>query len=161
MIRPSLDRIALRLLPTQEEKTSGGVVIPAMPQDIQMRNAPHKFGEVVAVGPLVRSDIRPGDVVAIAMDYRQDPRKYAPPLIRSMGEWLLLVHEETVCGVESPPDAVDGRCPRCGWDLSANWADDWRAHPTATCNARFDAQEREREDKAIAAIQEYRKAGVA
>ena len=163
MIRPTLDRIAIRQFTRKDEKTAGGIVVPALAPDLKLVTAPYLWGEVVAVGPLVKSDIRPGDIVAISPDYRQDPRKYGPPSIRSMGEFLIVVHEETVCGVESAPDPVDNACPRCGAhvDVSAHDPRDIayalrQYHPPAVCNERYAAQEAEREAKASASLAEMR-----
>jgi len=90
--RPLQDRVLVRRL-EQEEKTSGGIIIPDTAKEKPME------GEVVAVGPGVRSedgklhplDVKPGDRVLFG--------KWSGSEVKLDGEELVIMKESDILGV--------------------------------------------------------------
>lgn len=90
--RPLHDRIVLRRL-EEEEKTTGGIIIPDTAAE-----KPQK-GEVLAVGPgaradggeLIQLDVKPGDKVLFG--------KWSGTEVKIDGEELLVMKESDVMGV--------------------------------------------------------------
>src|SRR6266404_6260202 len=90
--RPLQDRVLIRRI-AQEEKTTGGIIIPDTAQEKPME------GEVVAVGPGARSedgkihplDIKAGDRVLFG--------KWSGTEIKLDGEELMIMKESDVMGI--------------------------------------------------------------
>ncbi|MEA2782807.1 MAG: chaperonin GroES [Rhodospirillaceae bacterium] len=90
--RPLHDRVLIRRI-AQEEKTTGGIIIPDTAQEKPME------GEVVAVGPGARSedgkihplDIKAGDRVLFG--------KWSGTEIKLDGEELMIMKESDVMGI--------------------------------------------------------------
>ena len=90
--RPLQDRVLVRRL-EQEEKTSGGIIIPDTAKEKPME------GEVVAVGPGVRSedgklhplDVKPGDRVLFG--------KWSGSEVKLDGEELVIMKESDILGI--------------------------------------------------------------
>jgi chaperonin GroES len=90
--RPLHDRVVLRRL-EQEEKTSGGIIIPDTAKEKPQQ------GEVVAVGPGARNE--DGDIVP--MDVKAGDRvlfgKWSGTEVKIEGEDLLIMKESDILGV--------------------------------------------------------------
>jgi len=92
-IRPLYDRIVVKRLDTQEEKTAGGLVIPD-----SAKEKPQE-GQVVAVGKgkrledgkLVPLDVQVGDRILFG--------KYSGSEIKIDGQELMIMREDEVLGV--------------------------------------------------------------
>jgi chaperonin GroES len=90
--RPLQDRVLLRRV-DQEEKTTGGIIIPDTAKEKPME------GEVVAVGPGARDetgklqplDVKPGDRILFG--------KWSGTEVKLDGEELLIMKESDVMGV--------------------------------------------------------------
>jgi chaperonin GroES len=90
--RPLQDRVLLRRL-DQEEKTSGGIIIPDTAKEKPMQ------GEVISVGPGARDengklqplDVKPGDRVLFG--------KWSGTEVKIDGEELLIMKESDIMGV--------------------------------------------------------------
>ncbi len=90
--RPLQDRVLIRRL-EQEEKTSGGIIIPDTAQEKPMQ------GEVVAIGSGYRSDdgkitpldIKKGDIVVFG--------KWSGTEVKIESEDLLIMKENDIMGV--------------------------------------------------------------
>ena len=90
--RPLQDRVVLRRV-DQEEKTSGGIIIPDTAKEKPME------GEVVAVGPGARDetgklqplDVKPGDRVLFG--------KWSGTEVKIDGEELLIMKESDIMGI--------------------------------------------------------------
>jgi chaperonin GroES len=90
--RPLQDRVLLRRV-DQEEKTTGGIIIPDTAKEKPME------GEVVAVGPGARDetgklqplDVKPGDRVLFG--------KWSGTEVKIDGEELLIMKESDVMGI--------------------------------------------------------------
>lgn len=90
--KPLQDRVVVRRV-AQEEKTRGGIIIPDTAQEKPME------GEVIAVGPGLRSDdgtltppeLKKGDRVLFG--------QYAGTEVRLDGEEVLVMRETDVLGV--------------------------------------------------------------
>ena len=90
--RPLHDRVVVRRL-EQEEKTSGGIIIP----DTAKEKPPQ--GEIIAVGPGARDeggkvnplDVKPGDKVLFG--------KWSGTEVRIDGEDLLIMKESDIMGI--------------------------------------------------------------
>ena len=90
--RPLHDRIAVRRVP-QEERTTGGILIPDTAKETPMQ------GKVVAVGPGERGengkrhplDVEPGDRVLFG--------KWSGTEVRIDGEELLILKESDLMGI--------------------------------------------------------------
>ena len=90
--RPLHDRVLIRRV-AQEEKTSGGIIIPDTAQEKPME------GEVVAVGPGTRSDdgeIRP---LSVKAGDRVLFGKWSGSEIKLNGEELMIMKESDLMGV--------------------------------------------------------------
>mgnify|MGYP003571964223 CR=1 FL=1 len=91
-IRPLQDRVMVRRL-EEEEKTSGGIIIPDTAKE-----KPQK-GEIIAAGPGKRNeegkiqplDVKAGDKVLFS--------KYAGTEVKVEGEELLIMREDDIMGV--------------------------------------------------------------
>jgi chaperonin GroES len=91
-IRPLQDRVMVRRL-EEEEKTSGGIIIPDTAKE-----KPQK-GEIIAAGPGKRNeegkihplDVKTGDKVLFS--------KYAGTEIKVENEELLIMREDDIMGV--------------------------------------------------------------
>mgnify|MGYP003702385307 FL=1 len=91
-IRPLQDRVMVRRL-EEEEKTSGGIIIPDTAKE-----KPQK-GEIIAAGPGKRNeegkiqplDVKAGDKVLFS--------KYAGTEIKVESEELLIMREDDIMGV--------------------------------------------------------------
>jgi len=91
-IRPLQDRVMVRRL-EEEQKTSGGIIIPDTAKE-----KPQK-GEIVSAGPGKKSedgklqplDVKAGDKVLFS--------KYAGTEIKVEGEELLIMREDDIMGV--------------------------------------------------------------
>jgi chaperonin GroES len=91
-IRPLHDRVIVRRI-EQEEKTSGGIIIPDSAKEKPIE------GEVVAVGPgarddagkLIPLDVKPGDVVLFG--------KWSGTDIKLSTEELLVMKESDIIGI--------------------------------------------------------------
>ena len=89
--RPLQDRVVLRRV-DQEEKTSGGIIIPDTAKEKPME------GEVVAVGPGARDetgklqplDVKPGDRILFG--------KWSGTEVKLDGEELLIMKESDIMG---------------------------------------------------------------
>jgi len=92
-IRPLYDRIVVKRLDTQEEKTAGGLVIPD-----SAKEKPQE-GQVVAVGKgkrledgkLVPLDVQVGDRILFG--------KYSGSEIKIDGQEVMIMREDEVLGV--------------------------------------------------------------
>jgi chaperonin GroES len=91
-IRPLSDRIIVRRVDEQEQRSAGGIIIP----DTAKEKA--QEGKVVAVGPgkrddgkVLKVDVKVGDRVLFG--------KYAGSEIKLDGEEHLILREEDVLGV--------------------------------------------------------------
>ncbi len=92
-IRPLYDRVVVKRLEEEEEKTSGGIYIPDTAKEKPQR------GEVVAVGQgkrlddgkLVPLDVKVGDKVLFG--------KYAGNEVKIDGEECLIMREDEILGV--------------------------------------------------------------
>ena len=92
-IRPLYDRIVVKRLDTQEDKTAGGLIIPD-----SAKEKPQE-GEVVAVGKgkrledgkLVTLDVQVGDRILFG--------KYSGSEIKIDGQELMIMREDEVLGV--------------------------------------------------------------
>ncbi len=92
-IRPLYDRVVVKRLEEEEEKTSGGIYIPDTAKE-----KPQK-GEVIAVGQgkrlddgkLVPLDVKVGDKVLFG--------KYAGNEVKIDGEECLIMREDEILGV--------------------------------------------------------------
>ncbi len=92
-IRPLYDRVVVKRLEEEEEKTSGGIYIPDTAKE-----KPQK-GEVLAVGQgkrlddgkLVPLDVKVGDKVLFG--------KYAGNEVKIDGEECLIMREDEILGV--------------------------------------------------------------
>ncbi len=90
--RPLHDRVVVRRV-AQEEKTSGGIIIPDTAKEKPQE------GEVVAVGPgarddtgaIVAPDVKPGDRVLFG--------KWSGTEVKVDGEELLIMKESDIMGV--------------------------------------------------------------
>ena len=98
--RPLHDRVLVRRV-AQEEKTSGGIIIPDTAQEKPME------GEIIAVGPgardekgtLVPLDVKKGDRILFG--------KWSGTEIKLDGEDLLIMKESDIMGIiEGSPAAV-------------------------------------------------------
>ena len=91
-VRPLQDRVIVKRVDTQEEKTRGGIIIP----DTAKEKASE--GKVVAVGPGRRED---GKVLTV--DVKVGDRvlfgKYSGSEIKLDGEEHLILREEDILGV--------------------------------------------------------------
>ena len=91
-LKPLGDRIVLKRLP-QEEKTSGGIILPDTAQEKPMK------GEVVAVGPgktlengeKTRMEVEVGQTVLFG--------KYSGTEVKIDGEDLLIMKESDILGI--------------------------------------------------------------
>jgi chaperonin GroES len=91
-IKPLHDRVVVRRL-EEEERTSGGIIIPDTAKEKPMQ------GEVVAVGPGARDDdgdriepdVKPGDVVLFG--------KWSGTEVKIDGEELLIMKESDIMGI--------------------------------------------------------------
>ena len=90
--RPLHDRVLVRRV-EQEEKTSGGIIIPDTAKEMPME------GEVIAIGPggrdetckLIPIDVKVGDRVLFG--------KWSGTEVRIDGEELLIMKESDIMGV--------------------------------------------------------------
>jgi chaperonin GroES len=91
-VRPLSDRVIVRRIDEEEEKTRGGIIIPDTAKEKPQQ------GEVVAVGPGRREDGR-----AIPLDVRKGDRilfsKYSGNEIKLDGEEHLILREDDILGV--------------------------------------------------------------
>ena len=92
-IRPLYDRIVVKRLDTQDEKTASGLIIPDSAKEKPQQ------GEVVAVGQGKRND----DGKLIPLDVKAGDRilfgKYSGSDIKSDGNEYLIMREDEVLGV--------------------------------------------------------------
>ena len=96
--RPLHDRVVVRRV-EQEEKTSGGIIIPDTAKEKPME------GEIVALGPGARSedgklhslDVRPGDRVLFG--------KWSGTEVKLDGEDLIIMKESDLMGIIDPSAA--------------------------------------------------------
>src|SRR3981189_603068 len=90
--RPLHDRVLIRRI-AQEEKTTGGIIIPDTAQEKPME------GEVIAVGPGARSE----DGKVHALDVKAGDRvlfgKWSGTEIKIDGEELMIMKESDVMGI--------------------------------------------------------------
>jgi chaperonin GroES len=96
--RPLHDRVLIRRV-AQEEKTSGGIIIPDTAQEKPME------GEVVAVGPGARADdgeIRP---LSVKAGDRVLFGKWSGTEIKLDGEELMIMKESDLMGI------IEGAAP--------------------------------------------------
>ena len=99
--RPLHDRVALRPV-EQEERTTGGILIPDTAKEKPMQ------GEVVAVGPGARGengklhplDVKPGDRVLFG--------KWSGTEVKIDGEELLIMKESDLMGIIEGAGAEKG-----------------------------------------------------
>ena len=100
-IRPLYDRIVVKRVETEAEKTHGGLYIPD-----SAKEKPQE-GEVVSVGKgkrledgkIVPLDVQPGDRILFG--------KYSGSEIKIEGEELIIMREDEVLGIlESQPKAA-------------------------------------------------------
>ena len=91
-VRPLHDRVIVRRIEEQEQRSGGGIIIPDTAKEKPQE------GKVVAVGPGKKED---GKV--IAMDVKSGDRvlfgKYAGSEIKLDGEEHLILREEDILGV--------------------------------------------------------------
>ena len=91
-VRPLHDRVIVRRIEEQEQRSAGGIIIPDTAKEKPQQ------GKVVAVGPGKKED---GKV--IAMDVKSGDRvlfgKYAGSEIKLDGEEHLILREEDILGV--------------------------------------------------------------
>jgi len=90
--RPLHDRVVVRRI-DNDEKTSGGIIIPDTAQEKPQE------GEIVAVGPGVRDD----DGELVALDVKAGDRilfgKWSGTEVKLEGEELLIMKESDIMGV--------------------------------------------------------------
>jgi chaperonin GroES len=90
--RPLHDRVVVRRI-DNDEKTSGGIIIPDTAQEKPQE------GEVVAVGPGARDD----DGELVALDVKAGDRilfgKWSGTEVKLEGEELLIMKESDIMGV--------------------------------------------------------------
>ena len=90
--RPLHDRVVVRRV-EQEERSSGGIIIPDTAKEKPSE------GEIVAVGPGLRDD----DGNLVALDVKQGDRvlfgKWSGTEVRIDGEELLIMKEADILGV--------------------------------------------------------------
>ncbi|HYO80650.1 MAG TPA: co-chaperone GroES [Bryobacteraceae bacterium] len=92
-IRPLYDRIVVKRIEEQDEKTAGGLIIPDTAKEKPQQ------GEVVAVGQgkrsedgkLIALDVKPGDRILFG--------KYSGSEIKLDGNEYLIMREDEVLGV--------------------------------------------------------------
>ena len=97
--RPLHDRVLVRRLDA-EEKTAGGIIIPATAKEKPQQ------GEVVATGPgarnergqLVQLDVKPGDLVLFG--------KWSGTEVKLAGEEFLIMKESDLLGVIDKADTA-------------------------------------------------------
>ena len=102
-IRPLYDRIVVKRIETQAEKTSGGLYIPD-----SAKEKPQE-GEVVSVGKgkrledgkIVPLDVQPGDRILFG--------KYSGSEIKIEGEELIIMREDEVLGILDAAPAKVGK----------------------------------------------------
>ena len=91
-VRPLQDRVIVRRIEEQEQKSAGGIIIPDTAKEKPQE------GKVVAVGPGKKED---GKV--LALDVKASDRvlfgKYAGTEIKLDGEEHLILREEDILGV--------------------------------------------------------------
>ena len=91
-VRPLHDRVIVRRIEEQEQRSAGGIIIPDTAKEKPQE------GKVVAVGPGKKED---GKVMA--MDVKSGDRilfgKYAGSEIKLDGEEHLILREEDILGV--------------------------------------------------------------
>ena len=91
-VRPLQDRVIVRRIEEQEQKSAGGIIIPDTAKEKPQE------GKVVAVGPGKKAD---GKV--LALDVKAGDRvlfsKYAGTEIKLDGEEHLILREEDILGV--------------------------------------------------------------
>jgi chaperonin GroES len=96
--RPLHDRVAVRRI-EQEERTSGGIIIPDTAKEKPME------GEVVAIGPGARGD----DGKLIALDVKVGDRilfgKWSGTEVKIDGDEILIMKETDIMGI------VEGKTP--------------------------------------------------
>lgn len=90
-VRPLHDRVIVKRI-DEEEKTSGGIIIPDTAKEKPQQ------GKVIAAGPgrqedgkVIALDVKPGDVVLFG--------KYAGTEIKLNGEEHLILREDDILGV--------------------------------------------------------------
>src|SRR5919112_6788973 len=92
-IRPLYDRIVVKRIETQDEKTAGGLIIPDTAKEKPQQ------GEVVAVGQGKRTE----DGKIIALDVKAGDRilfgKYSGSEIKLDGNEYVIMREDEVLGV--------------------------------------------------------------
>ena len=92
-IRPLYDRIVVKRLDTQDEKTAGGLIIPDTAKEKPQE------GEVVAVGKGKRLE----DGKVVALDVQVGDRilfgKYSGSEVKLNGEDVLIMREDEVLGI--------------------------------------------------------------
>jgi chaperonin GroES len=92
-IRPLQDRVIVKRLEDEDEKTKGGIIIPDTAKEKPQR------GKVVAVGKgklnedgkVIAMDVKKGDVILFG--------KYAGSEIKIDGEEHLIMREDDILGV--------------------------------------------------------------
>ena len=97
--RPLHDRVVIRRV-EQEEKSSGGIIIPDTAKEKPME------GEVIAVGPggrdengkLIPIDVKPGNRVLFG--------KWSGTEVKIDGEELLIMKESDIMGIIEKPGAA-------------------------------------------------------
>lgn len=94
-VRPLHDRVLVKRADEQEQKSSGGIIIPDTAKEKPQR------GTVIAVGDGKKDD----NGKRIAMDVKEGDEilfgKYAGTEIKIDGEELLIMHESDILGVIS------------------------------------------------------------
>ena len=92
-IRPLYDRIVVKRLDSQDEKTAGGLIIPDTAKEKPQE------GEVVAVGKGKRLE----DGKVVALDVQVGDRilfgKYSGSEVKLNGEDVLIMREDEVLGI--------------------------------------------------------------
>ena len=90
--RPLQDRVLVRRI-EQEEKTSGGIIIPDTAKEKPME------GEIIAVGPGARSE----DGTLHALDVKSGDRvlfgKWSGTEVKIDGEELMIMKESDIMGI--------------------------------------------------------------
>jgi chaperonin GroES len=100
--RPLHDRVVVRRI-EEDEKTSGGIIIPDTAKEKPMQ------GEVLAVGPGERNekgqitplDVKAGDHILFG--------KFSGTEVKMDGDELLIMKESDIMGVLEEPKAKKGR----------------------------------------------------
>jgi chaperonin GroES len=101
--RPLHDRVVVRRL-AQDEKTSGGIIIPDTAQEKPME------GEVIAVGPGARGDDGKIHPVELKAGDRVLFGKWSGSEVKIDGEELMIMKESDIMGViEGKPAAKPGK----------------------------------------------------